>query len=255
MRFTGISLKYGAGRLLFDNFSLEAAKGQVTCLMGTSGIGKTTLLKMAAGLIRPAQGVISRDEGERLGYVFQEPRLLPEKTVLENVLWVLEQRQEQEQERVLAMLDAADLSAVLHAYPDQLSGGMRQRVSVVRAFAARPGLLFMDEPFQSLDAATRAGMHQLFRKLWESEQPTVLLVTHDLDEALALGTRIVVLGCRPMNILADVTAASVEQHGGTYFSQADQRRLWQLTTGKDGRETDDRKTAAFKLAPSGSSEI
>ncbi|WHX31060.1 ATP-binding cassette domain-containing protein [Brevibacillus agri] len=235
MRFERISLKYGNGRAIFEDFSLEAAKGQVTCLLGTSGIGKTTLLKLAAGLIEPTAGTVARDRRERLGYVFQEPRLLPGKTVWENVRWVLEGQAEEASERVLAMLEAAELASVLHDYPEQLSGGMRQRVSVVRAFAARPGLLLLDEPFQSLDAATRADMHRLFRKLWEAEKPTVLLATHDLEEALALGTRIVVLGGRPANLLADVAATSVDQQGRARFSEAHRLRLVQMTAAKEDR--------------------
>lgn len=213
----------------------------MTCLMGSSGIGKTTLLRMAAGLVKPTAGTIYRENPERMGYVFQEPRLLPAKTVLDNVRWVLNGEKDEEKNRMaLELLMEADLSTALHDYPDQLSGGMKQRVAVVRAFVTTPGLLFMDEPFQSLDAATRQDMHRLFLRLWEREKPTVIVVTHDLEEALTLGTRIVVLDGKPAIIKADVSAATTDKHGRTGFSEPIKARLRQIISATDERADEER---------------
>lgn len=230
MRFERVSLVYGNGRKIFEDLSLELASGQVTCVMGASGIGKTTLLRMAAGLGEPTTGTVHRSRGVRTGFVFQEPRLLPDKTVLENVKWVMQaEREEADHNRALRLLKEAELLPAQHHYPDQLSGGMKQRVAVVRAFVSLPELLFMDEPFQSLDAATREEMHRLFLRLWQKERPTVLLVTHDCEEALALGTRIIVLGGAPAKIVGEVCATAVDQTGRQYFTEAAKTRLGQMT--------------------------
>ncbi|MEI7024922.1 ABC transporter ATP-binding protein [Paenibacillus sp. y28] len=229
MRFEHISIAYGS-RQIFKEFSFALDPGQITCVMGASGIGKTTMLRMAAGLERPSSGIIRRPGAARTGMVFQEPRLLPGKTVLDNILWVLDQPKRREaQQQARALLDAAGLAQAAGDYPQQLSGGMRQRAAVVRAFAAEPDLLVMDEPFQSLDMASRQEMYALLLRLHHSGRPTVLLVTHDLEEALTLGTRIVVLGGSPVEVVLDVAAAREE--GGPYFSEADRLRLAQMTRG------------------------
>ncbi|SFF16890.1 NitT/TauT family transport system ATP-binding protein [Paenibacillus algorifonticola] len=272
MQFDNIKLTFG-GKTVFRHFSLQLGEGKITCLMGASGIGKTTLLRCAAGLEKPEQGRIIRNSisiskssinKHRISYVFQEPRLLPGKTVLENVRWVLGRNtpimEDNEdatgpsksksaknnctRDMVIELLREAGLASAIHHYPHQLSGGMRQRVSLVRAFAASPDLLLMDEPFQSLDPAARLNMHQLLLKLWEKDKPTVLLVTHDCDEALRLGSRIVLLAGSPASIAMDIHEAQhlikvsdeyntsimrpAETSLGSAFNEADQKRLKQL---------------------------
>ncbi|MCP1359310.1 ABC transporter ATP-binding protein [Aneurinibacillus migulanus] len=228
MRFNHITVKYENHRKVFEDFSLDLAEGQITCVMGASGIGKTTLLRMAAGLEQPMSGSVQRKEEERTSFVFQEPRLLPAKTVLENVQWVLERQGDEETNRkVLALLEEAGLIHAINDYPDQPSGGMKQRVSVVRAFVPNPQFLIMDEPFQSLDAATRREMQKLLLLLWHKQKSTVLLVTHDPEEALALGSRIVVLGGSPATIILDISGTDNED--GMTFSETDRVRLKQLT--------------------------
>lgn len=189
MKFNQITLSY-ENRLIFSNFSLEVEHGKITCLMGESGIGKTSLLRMAAGFKRPDSGFVSMENG-RVSYVFQEPRLLPWYTVLDNLLWVMKDRNtERNRKLALEILKDVGLDDVALLYPDQLSGGMKQRLSVARAFIHNPDVLLMDEPFQSLDIETRREMHILLKALWKKGKPTILLVTHDLDEALFLGHHI-----------------------------------------------------------------
>ncbi|ANY67916.1 hypothetical protein BBD42_16630 [Paenibacillus sp. BIHB 4019] len=258
MQFDNIKLTFG-GKTVFQDFSLPLGEGKITCLMGASGIGKTSLLRCAAGLEKPEQGQVIRDSSSisnssinkhRISCVFQEPRLLPGKTVLENVLWVLAPNSAKPaknsctRDKVMELLREAGLAAAIHHYPHQLSGGMRQRVSLVRAFAASPDLLLMDEPFQSLDPAARLNMQQLLLKLWEKDKPTVLLVTHDCDEALRLGSRIVLLAGSPASIALDIHEAQhliqaskkyqtsimrpAETSLGSAFNEADQKLLKQL---------------------------
>ncbi|WP_025850643.1 ABC transporter ATP-binding protein [Paenibacillus ehimensis] len=230
MRFDRITMNYGKRRTIFADFSLELTEGQITCVMGASGIGKTTLLRLALGLERPAYGAVHLRADACIGCVFQEPRLLPGKTVLENVRWVLERSDRPGKGtdgKALDLLKEAGLAHAVSDYPDQLSGGMKQRVSLVRAFVSDPTLLIMDEPFQSLDAAAKKDMQTLLLRLWHKKKPMVLLVTHDLEEALALGSRIVVLGGSPAEIVEDIKAAG--SAGGPQFSPPDKLKLEQMS--------------------------
>ncbi|GFZ91063.1 mannosyltransferase [Paenibacillus marchantiophytorum] len=213
MQFKQVTVKYGNHRTIFEDFSLDLTAGQITCIMGASGIGKTTLLRMAAGLEQPSGGMIHRMETS-IGIVFQEPRLLPFQTVLENVQWVFDREGNTETNRyALSLLEKAGLTHVLHDYPHQLSGGMKQRVAIVRAFVSSPQLLIMDEPFQGLDAWTKREMQKLLLLLWNKEKPTVLLATHDQEEAFALGNRVIVLGGTPAAIIDDRSTDREELRG------------------------------------------
>lgn len=193
---------------IFQQFHLQIAPHTVTCMLGSSGIGKTTLLRLIANVIPPDAGLIDFPIGS-LGYVFQEPRLLPSLTVFENIAWVSETV---DVTRINQLLEIADLYHAKAHYPHQLSGGMKQRVSLIRAMVNQPALLLMDEPFQSLDIHLKKEMLQLVHTLWLNYQPTVILVTHDLNEALYLGQRILILGNSPTQILGDFTKQSAIFH-------------------------------------------
>jgi ABC-type nitrate/sulfonate/bicarbonate transport system ATPase subunit len=187
------------------SFSVDA--GQVACVVGPSGCGKSTLLGLAAGLMSPTSGVtlwkgrpVERGTNRDLGMAFQQPGLFPWMTVRQNVAIGLTTRGATRREanrQADAILDTVGLSGFGDAYPNQLSGGMAQRVGIARALALRPKLLLMDEPFASVDAFTRLKLQAEFKSLLKLDRPTVLIVTHDVSEAILLGDMIVVMSPRP----------------------------------------------------------
>ena len=182
---TLISKSYGEKKV-FENLELEIPEREILCVLGESGVGKTTLLNILAGLT-DYTGEIT-DKPERVSYVFQEPRLLPNLTVADNLRFA-GAREEELDETLLAV----GLSEHKHKRPSALSGGEKQRVSLARAFLFHAPLLLLDEPFSSLDLSLKTRIWELLAKLWEKEKPTTVLVTHDLEEAWALGHTIVVL--------------------------------------------------------------
>lgn len=194
-------------------FSVE--RGQLVCIVGPSGAGKTTLLKCISGLLAPTSGRVVLDgQGisgppRGMAVVFQEygRSLFPWKTVRENVELPLKENKVPRKDRTLLVdeaLDAVGLHDFASSHPWQLSGGMQQRVAIARAVAYRPELLIMDEPFAAVDAQTRADLEDLVRSLWQRLGVTVLFVTHDIDEAVYLGERVLVLSKAPTRILEDV---------------------------------------------------
>ena len=186
---------------------------EFVCIVGPSGCGKTTLLKIIAGLVKPTTGQIiySTDpvNGQpRSAMVFQDLGLFPWMTVQDNVAFGLEmQGVERNNRRQLAQdfLCKVGLSAFLHNYPHELSGGMRQRVAILRAFLANPQILLMDEPFGSLDSQTRLVMQEELLRIWREHRKTVIYVTHDIEEAILLGDRVLVMSGRPGKILEDIS--------------------------------------------------
>ncbi|MFJ8927655.1 ABC transporter ATP-binding protein [Streptomyces sp. NPDC102364] len=219
LEVTGLRKLYeGSGRqveALRDlTFRLDA--GELVCVVGPSGCGKTTLLKCVAGLLRPTEGSVALDgapvTGPRpgLAVVFQEygRSLFPWMRVAENVELPLRQRKSMpkaaRRARVAESLEAVGLAGVHRAYPWELSGGMQQRVAIARALAYEPEVLLMDEPFAAVDAQTRADLEDLVRGLWRERDMTVLFITHDIDEAVYLGERVLVLSASPTVVLEDV---------------------------------------------------
>lgn len=180
---------------VLENFSFTLHQGEVIALLGPSGCGKTTILNISAGLIRQYQGKVSVHT-EEFGYVFQEPRLIPWKTVLENVLFALENEDRKERvERAQGVLKKVGLDHVNHFYPKQLSGGMKQRVSIARALVIDPKVILMDEPFSALDVSLKRELQNDVIQLIEEQDIGVLYVTHDPEEAARLADRVLILSC------------------------------------------------------------
>jgi sulfonate transport system ATP-binding protein len=195
---------YPNGAHALDDVSLDVEAGEIVALVGGSGCGKTTLLRLVSGLEAPTHGTVSVD-GEAIaaphpavGIVFQEPRLLPWLTVAQNIGFGLEHLPASERrDLVEEALLKVGLAGYGPRWPRELSGGQAQRVSIVRALVTKPKVLLMDEPFSALDALTRATLQDHLLALWEASQPTLLLVTHDVEEALQLADRVILLGRMP----------------------------------------------------------
>ena len=181
--------------------SLRIADGEFVCVIGSSGCGKTTLLKLIAGLLAPTSGRVAfaddpRDGRPQTALVFQQHGLFPWLTVVENVAFGLRMRgvgRSERRERAAVALGNVGLMAFLDRYPHELSGGMRQRVSIARALLASPHVLLMDEPFAWLDALTKLALQEELLRTWDARRCGVLFVTHDIDEAVRLGDRIIVM--------------------------------------------------------------
>lgn len=186
---------------IFKNFNLEIKKGMVTVLLGPSGCGKTTLLNLISGFLKPASGEITLPQNIALSYLFQESRLLPWKTVEENINFVLDELTETEKkQRIKHYLDKLDLTDFKNYYPNKLSGGMKQRASIARAFAYPSNTILMDEPFKGLDLGLKLNLIHSFNKIWKEEERTVIFVTHDIQEATLLGDEIILLTKSPASI-------------------------------------------------------
>ena len=186
---------------------------EFVCIVGPSGCGKTTLLKIIAGLVQPTSGqiVYSTEPSNgrpRSAMVFQEQGLFPWMTVQDNVAFGLEMQgveRHNRRQQAQDFLCKVGLSAFLHSYPHELSGGMSQRVAILRAFLANPQILLMDEPFGSLDSQTRLVMQEELLRIWREHRKTVIYVTHDIEEAILLGDRVLVMSGRPGKILEDIS--------------------------------------------------
>ncbi|WP_329604263.1 MULTISPECIES: ABC transporter ATP-binding protein [Dethiosulfovibrio] len=191
------------------NVSIEFPIGSFTVVLGKSGCGKTTMLRLMAGLAPPSSGKIVMKGGRSVGVVFQEPRLMPWLSVRKNVELVLDKATENTG-RIEEILRQVGLSYFENAMPSQLSGGMSQRVALARALAYEPEILLMDEPFGALDYFTRRKLQQDLSLLVEKRGLTVVLVTHDVEEAIFLASRIVVMGKgRILSVMEDVNSKSM----------------------------------------------
>jgi NitT/TauT family transport system ATP-binding protein len=187
-----------------QNFNLEVKEGEFVCIVGPSGCGKSTFLRILGGLIEPTSGEINLGSSQKGGplqnIVFQEYAIFPWKTVIENVAFGLQMRglpRHERQEIASDWLRKVGLVKFAHSYPHQLSGGMKQRVSMARAFANNPEILLMDEPLGALDAQTRAVLQEELIRLWEAFRKTVVYITHSIEEAVWLGDRVVLMTAHP----------------------------------------------------------
>src|SRR5690606_16480655 len=209
LTFDHVHKNFGALQVV-DGFSSEFRTGELVALVGPSGCGKSTLLHMAAGLEMPSQGRVLADgkpvEGPHPSrtLVFQEHALYPWLTLRDNVALALEFQKvskAEAREKAVAWLGRVGVAGFENYYPQQVSGGMRQRAALARAFIAQPQTMLMDEPFGALEALSRLSLQDVLRQLIEQEKPSVLLVTHDVDEALFLADRVVVFSPRPARVL------------------------------------------------------
>jgi NitT/TauT family transport system ATP-binding protein len=204
----------GAPVPVLKDVAFDLPGGTVTALVGPSGCGKTTTLRILLGLDRDFAGEISPDlSGLRIGAVFQEPRLLPWRTVEANVRLALPQ--EPDETELGRLFEAVGLADMRDRYPAELSLGMARRAALARAFAVRPDVLLLDEPFVSLDEATARRLRTLLIDLWAADPMTVLIVTHNIREAVQLADRIVVLSPRPATVLATVDVPLGRDRRGT----------------------------------------
>ena len=187
------------------DLNLSLKSGEFVCLVGPSGCGKTTLLNLIAGLDNDFKGSIELEQPHntpRIGYIFQNPRLLPWRTVRENIELALPP--DQSKDLIDSLLAAMNLLQMANVYPERLSLGMSRRISIIRAFAIDPDILLMDEPFVSLDPPTARQVRSLLLDLWVQRPHTVLFVTHDLREAIVMADRLIFLSKPPMTVINEI---------------------------------------------------
>ncbi len=201
--------KHFSGVHVINHLSLNVQEGEFVSILGPSGSGKSTLFHLIGGILTPDKGSIQLNgkpiNGQRgsISYMPQSPSLLPWRTVLQNVLLGQELLGKKDKEMAIGMIQKAGLSEYTNAYPSQLSGGMKQRVSFIRALLCPQPVICLDEPFSALDELTRLDMQKWLLSIWELHKRTILFVTHNIDEALYLSDRIVVLSEKPASIAAE----------------------------------------------------
>jgi NitT/TauT family transport system ATP-binding protein len=221
VNFHHVQKRYGTGEasvIALSNVDLQIATGEFICVVGPSGCGKTTLLNLLAGFERPTSGKVTAfsreisEPGPDRTLMFQDYALFPWLTVAGNIRYGLRRRKvaRKEANRIVERyVELIDLRGFENKYPHQLSGGMRQRVALARALAVNPDVLLMDEPFAALDSFTRERMQDELVRIWQQERKAVLFITHNIDEAIKLADRIVIMSPRPGRIsrIIDVTSA------------------------------------------------
>ena len=191
---------------VFEDVDIHIEPGSFVTLLGRSGSGKSTILKLVSGVLKPTSGEIRFEPDDvTIGYVFQSPRLLPWNTCLENIEFVHEHNPNYTEDTGEEYLDLVDLSEHYHKYPSQLSGGQRQRVGIARALSIDPDILLMDEPFSNLDEITAEELREELLSIWQQLNKTIFFVTHDIDEAIELSDRILMLGNGHIYADLDVT--------------------------------------------------
>jgi sulfonate transport system ATP-binding protein len=211
LKLEQVGKTYPNGVHALERFSAEIRQGEIVAIIGGSGCGKSTLLRAIAGLDRASTGSVVLDDitisapHEKIGIIFQEPRLLPWLSVADNIGFGLGDRPRSERDaRVAAALAKVGLADKAKAWPRELSGGQAQRVAIARALVPRPEVLLLDEPFSALDAFTRRDLQDHLLDLWADTRPTLILVTHDVDEAVVLADRVLVMRPRPGRLFEQI---------------------------------------------------
>ncbi len=245
---------YANGVRALDGVSITVALGEIVAVVGGSGCGKSTLLRIVSGLDRPSQGSVTLDgtaittPHEKIGVIFQEARLLPWLSVADNVGFGLADRPRAERRaRVADALERVGITEKAGMWPRELSGGQAQRVAIARALVPRPEVLLLDEPFSALDAFTRADLQDHVLALWADLKPTLVFVTHDVDEAIVLADRVLVMRPRPGRIYEEIVTdlPRPRDRQSAAFDFAKRRVLAALDRSLDRRAvTDDRETNA-----------
>ncbi|MBV8791621.1 MAG: ABC transporter ATP-binding protein [Pseudolabrys sp.] len=245
---------YPNGVHALEGITLDVKPGEIVAIVGGSGCGKSTLLRAISGLDTPSKGEVVLDSvrivapHEKIGIIFQEPRLLPWLTVAQNVGFGLEDRPCAEREsRVATALRRVGLSDKANVWPRELSGGQAQRVAIARALVPRPDVLLLDEPFSALDAFTRTDLQDHLLGLWDEFRPTLVLVTHDVEEAIVLADRILVMRPRPGRIADEIVTdlPRPRDRQSAAFDFAKRRVLAALDRSLDrAKRIDDRETKA-----------
>lgn len=203
IELSGVGKRFDSGLVAVTDVDISVNEHEIVALIGPSGCGKSTLLRMIAGLDHPTEGSVSvaghRVSGpdRSVGMVFQQPRLMPWLDVRRNVAFGLEDHPDGITPEVDEVIGRVGLSEFADAFPKELSGGMAQRVAIARALVTRPPVLLLDEPFSALDAFTRVDLQSHLLEVWDWYRPTTVVVTHDIDEALILADRVIVLGGSP----------------------------------------------------------
>ena len=235
----GVGKTFANGTVALAGLDLTVREGEFLSLLGPSGCGKSTALRIIAGLTEPSAGSVDwrssaakEDEG-RLGFVFQEPTLMPWANVFNNVLLPLKLKREPAAaaaERVNAALERVGLQKFATAYPRELSGGMRMRVSIARALVTEPALLLMDEPFAALDEITRFKLNNDLLEVWQALRTTVVFVTHSVFESVYLSSRIVVMAARPGRVFTKLAIGAPYPRDQKFRTSADYAALTRRTS-------------------------
>jgi NitT/TauT family transport system ATP-binding protein len=226
----GVEKTFPNGTLALKGLNLEVREGEFLSLLGPSGCGKSTALRIIAGLSEPTQGAVEwaapavAEKGSRIGFVFQEPTLMPWTTVFNNVRLPLKLAgapADSAAARVNAVLERVGLQTFAGAYPRELSGGMRMRVSIARALVTEPALLLMDEPFAALDEITRFKLNDDLLAMWQATRTTVVFVTHSVFESVYLSSRIAVMAARPGRIVTELEVGAPYPRDGNFRTSAE----------------------------------
>ena len=239
-----LSKTYGTLQVLRD-VNLEVKKGEIVSIIGPSGCGKSSLMNIISGLVNPDEGIVDYGNA-RISYLFQSSRLLPWRTVYDNIRIV---RDDSSKEEILSLIGSVGLNGFENYYPSQISGGMARRCALARAVHYGGDIMLMDEPFQGLDYGLRMEMLSLLLEIWNKGQQTILFATHEIDEALTISHRIVLLSCRPAQIqeIIHLSGRVGREAAAPQLGEIRRKIINHVTEGKGSKGTPLREQSLSKL--------